>query len=310
MASEGIKIKLEKFQWKVINFPSGDAILPDCVGIGKNSDGWKPYILAQDQNVTQVVIPLSSASLAVGSITDDWEKVTTIYNQIARECSYDFYLMNRKEEVSEVDLAKLGDPVRAMIPYYTLSVLSESVLSYENKIFNYNNDLLEIYSSTLFTTPDHETLKFHTEQAITHLNQMISTTTDAYTQYQTDSDDERYFETCAVCISEFMKAMTRYFATQATFIEPHRQEGLLNEKLVQLKLSKWAKLFEKDLALFNRRLNDSMNSNRIYYINRHFERLLFEVGIILDELDHKPFLIHIFPQCYHLLSDDPALLSL
>ena len=310
MAPKGIKTELEKFQWKVVEFSSGYAVLPDCVGIGKNADGWKPYILAKDKFVTQVIIPLSSAKLAVGSIENDWEEITGTYNQIARECSYDFYLMNKKKEVSKTDLEELGNLVRDMIADYTLSVLPESILPYENRLFKYNSDLLEIYSSTLFTTPDHETLKFHTEQAITHLNQMISTTTDAYTQYQTDRDHERYFETCAVCVSSFMRATTRYLAICAAFIGSHRPEVPLDEKLAQITLLKWLRLFEKDLDSLSSQLKDSINQKIICRINRHFERLLFEIGVLPDQLNDGSFFIHTFSQDYHLLPDDQVLLSL
>ena len=314
MAPADIKAGLEKFQWKVVYFPSGDAILPDCVGIGKTTDGWKPYVLAQIQIVTQVVIPLSSTSLAVGSITDDWEKVTKIYNQIARQCSYDFYLTNREEETSESDLAKIGDPVRAMIANYSIFSLREPPSPftdpYENKLFKYNDTLLKIYFSTIFTHSDHETMKFHTEQAITHLNQMNSTTTDAYGQYQTDNDHERYFETCAVCVSNFMKVIARYFAVRSTFFDSHHPDVSLENYLKQFKLTKWAKLFEIDLTLFNRRLNNSANLVEMYCINRHFERLLFEIGVLPDQLADGSFFIHIFTRDYHLLPDDQAQFSL
>ena len=450
------KAKLEEFYWKVVGFPFGDAILPDCVAIAEDVDGWGPYMLAEHNSMTRIIIPLSSAKLAVGSVANDQVEVTGIYNQTAHECCFTFYLMNRKKEVPKAHLAKLGDPVRVKVADIISSALSEAVdefigdstnvsqeemqpvtwsdlsadedfsysvvlndfgdeayeqrvteilkivievfedkfipihrldgitfavdyaealqkldrgpgvnrgiapsaganpdsvampiavrrddsikthivirdnlaqqlisedetqlrmaipviyqclgfaafnallegkfpgtlLSphvdpYEDWLFKYNDALLATYFSISLLTADNEMLEFYDELVITQLNQVPSTIIDAHAQYQADNDYERFFGTCAVCVSGFMTAMTKYLAARAAAIGPHRPEGLLDETLAQFQLLKWSKLFEKDLAEFNRRLEDWTILDEMYFLNRHFERLLFEVGIFPDQL--------------------------
>ncbi|MFC7703788.1 DUF4238 domain-containing protein [Plastorhodobacter daqingensis] len=121
------KAILEGLQWRVVELPSKDAVLPDCVAIAEDAEGWGPYILAEKESMTRVVIPLTSSKLAVGSAAADWKEVSEIYNQAARESCFTFYLCNRREEVEEAHLAVLGGPARAKIEGITSSALRGAV---------------------------------------------------------------------------------------------------------------------------------------------------------------------------------------
>ena len=457
------KAKLEEFQWRVVNFPSRDAVLPDCVAIAEDAEGWGPYMLAENKSMTRVVIPLNSSKLAVGSAANDWEEVTEIYNQTARESCFTFYLQNRREEMTESHLAELGGPARAKIEGITSSAvrgaveefvgdgsnapqeetqpvtwtdlsagegfsysvslkdfgdeayahrvaeslnevvkafggylpthrldgitfavdyaaalqeldrgldvergidpsaganpngvamplavrradgikthiilrgyLAEQLISedetlsgeaisviryclgtaafnallegkfpgtllspysdpYEGWLYKYNDALPATYFSTRLLAPNTETLEFYSEQAHLQLEQMISDTADAHAQYHEDGDHERFFEICAAHVSGFMTAMARLFAARASMIGPHRPGGFLDRTLTQLELLKWSKLFEKDLAEFGRRLEHWANLDEVFFINRHFERLLFEVGVLPDQMNDGSLYVH------------------
>lgn len=419
--------------------------------------------MADHKSMTRVVVPLSSSRLAVGSVADDWDEVMEIYNKASRDSCFTFYLANRRDEVSQTDLAELGGPTRAKIADITSSAvreaieefigddanvlkedgqpitwtdlpdgrdfsysvsfrdfgdeayaqrvaeslneavkafggylpiqcldgitfavdyagalqeldrgpgvdrsidpsaganpngvamplavrrddgikthivlrgnlaehlisedesLSEEAISvicyclgtvafnallegkfpgtllspyadqYEGWLYQYNDTLLATYFSTRLLTPNTGTLEFYSERARLQLEQMISVTTDAHKQYQTDGDHERFFGACAPQVSGFMTAMTRYLAARASVIGPHRPEGLLDQTLAQFELMKWSKLFEEDFAAFNHRLEDWANLDEMYFLNRHFERLLFEVGVLPDQLNDGSLYIH------------------
>ena len=463
LVPESQKTKLEEFQWRVVNFPSADAVLPDCVAIAEDAIGWGPYIMADHKSMTRVVVPLSSSKLAVGSIADDWDEVAEIYGKTSRDSCFTFYLANRKGEVSQTDLVELGSPARSIIAdltssalreaveefigddanvmqensepctwtelskgegcsyfvsfkdfgdlvyaqnvaeslneavkafggclpiqrldgitfavdyaaaiqeldrgigvdrsidpsvsanpngiamplsvrcddgikthiilrgylaeqliaedeslreeaiaviYYCLgtvafntllegkfpgTLLSPSADKYEGWLYQYNDTLLATYFSTGLLSPKTEKRELYSEQAGLQLEQMISVTTNAHTQYQTDGNHNRYFGVCASQVSEFMTAMTRFLAARASEIGPYRPREPLDEKLSQFELMKWSVLFEKDLAAFNHRLEDWVNMDEMYFLNRHFERLLFEVGVLPDQLNDGSLYIH------------------
>lgn len=458
------KAKLEEFYWRVVDLPSGDAVLSDCVAVAEDADGWGPYIMAEHKSMTRVVIPLSSSKLAVGSTGDDWEEVVDIYSQVARDSCFTFYLANHREEVPKANLSALGGPARSKIASITSSALLEAVeefigdgpndtrgeappvtwtdlsmgegfsysvyfrdfgdeayakkvseslhetvksfgrylpvhrldgitfavdyaaalqdldrglgvartidpsagrnpngvamplavgrddgikthivlrgflaehlisddeslseeaiaiifyclgtaafnallegkfpgtlLSphvdpYDGWLYRYNETLLATYFSTRLIAPRKETVEFYSEQALLQLDEVISVTTDAHAQYQLDGDHERLFDCCATYVSGFMTAMARYLAARASIVGPHKPGGSLDETLSQLELLKWSTLFQEDLTAFNRRLDDWTNLDDMHFLNRHFERLLFEVGVLPDQLYDGSLYIHI-----------------
>lgn len=454
---------LEKFQWRVVNFPTGDAVLPDCVAIAEDAEGWAPYMLAEHKSMTRVVIPLSSSKLAVGSAAHDREEVTEMYNQTARENCFTFYLTNRNEEVTETHLAELGGPTRdkikgiassalrqaieefvadeshdpqdemqpitwtdlvaatgfsysvsfkdfgdkayaqrvgdslndackvfgSQLPIHRLEgitfaidytaalngldrglgvdlsidpsssadpnsvampltvrrddgikthivlrgYLAEHLISenktlrgeaisvifyclgtaafntlveakfpgtllapysnpYEGWLYHYNDTLTATYFATSLVAPTMQTLEFYSEQAQLQLEQMTAVTAGAHAKYLEDGDHERFFEICATCVSGFMTAMARLLAAHASMIGPHSPNGLLDSTLTQLELFRWSKLFEEDLAAFNRGLDEWTNLDELFFLNRHFERLLFEVGVLPDQMKDGSLYIH------------------
>lgn len=457
------KTLLESFEWKVVDFPSGDAILADCVAIAEDAEGWGPYMLADSKSLTRVVIPLSSSKLAIGGDSLKLDNVVEIYNETARACCFTFYLANCKKDVSFGHLAELGGMARekiskltstsvrdaveefvtdvprntqqetlpvtwndliknaecsysvsfrdfgdedyakrvaaslnevvksfaSFLPVHRLDGISfaedyaaalqeldrgegvtrtidasagmnpngvamplavrrddgikthivlrgyiaeylicedeelkdeavsvvcyslgtaafnaliegkfpETVLSphadaYEGWLYQYNDALLATYFSTRLLSPSWDTLEFYAEQAREQLERMIVETMKAQSRYQESGDHECYFESCATHVSGFMSAMARFLAVRASVIGPHRKETALDQYLTQLELSKWSNLFHKDLAAFNHGLDVWTNLDDIYFINRHFERLLFEVGVFPDQLNDGSLYIH------------------
>lgn len=457
------KAMLEELQWRIVDFPSGDAVVPDCVAIAEDAEGWGPYMLAEHKSMTRVVIPLTPSKLAVGSTANDWKEVTETYNQIARDSCFTFYLTNRREEMPRTQLAELGGPARAKVAFIISSALREAVedfvgdgtnepkkatqpvtwtdlsagggysysvsfkdfgdesyaqeiaqclneavkafgqhlpihrldgitfaidyaaalqeidrgvglgrgidpsaganpnsvamplsvrrddgikthvvlrgflaeqlisgdetqrgdamsiicyclgtvafntlvegkfpgtlLSqysdpYEGWLYRYNDTLPATYFSTRLVTPTMETLEFYSEQAHQQLEQMISVTKDAHARYHEDADHERFFEVCATHVSAFMTGVGRFFAARASMFGPHRPNGFLDRTLAQLELLKWSKLFEEDLAAFDRRVKDWANFEDVFFLNRHFERLLFEVGVLPDQMNDGSLYVH------------------
>ncbi|OJG00946.1 hypothetical protein [Pararhizobium antarcticum] len=173
------------------------------------------------------------------------------------------------------------------------TLLSPHADPYDGWLYRFNDTLLATYFSTRLIAPSKETVEFYSEQALLQLDQMVSVTTDAHAQYQMNGDHERLFDCCATHVSGFMTAMARYLAAHASIVGPHRPGGSLDQTLSQLELLKWSTLFQEDLAAFNSRLDDWTNLDDIHFLNRHFERLLFEVGVLPDQLNDGSLYIHI-----------------
>ncbi|AXO14563.1 DUF4238 domain-containing protein [Thalassospira indica] len=458
---------LERFHWKVVELPSNDAVLPDCVAIAKDDEGWGPCALTDRMTTTHVVVPLSSGKLAVGSSSHDWEDVIECYNRVAQESSLTFYLTGRRQDRSQLLLEELGSSTRSKLSNITSTAYSNAVASFrfqnensesqlvepvtwadafvgegfnfsvslrdfgddehakmiaeeiaaivkelaailplhridgftfandfedalkaldpdkdinsligidpnsstvqilvrrnnklkthfvlrgylagylagrdtelkdeaENTIcyglgtlafytlvetkfseqsrvrdlddfecwlLRYNESLLATYFSYRLVNTRPKEQEFYAELALDELNSMVQVTSKAHDLYQLDRDHESYFETSAVCASRFMTSLARYFASCKNENTDLHSENLLWNALCKFGLSKWAKLFSEDLFSFNSGLNDWVDFDEVNFLNRHLERLLFDFGIVADQLQDGTFYVHVSDQ--HKLS--------
>ena len=121
--------------------------------------------------------------------------------------------------------------------------------------------------------------------AVDQLDAVITLTREAGLAYELDGDHDKLFQCCASLVSSFLTAITRVIAAQARFIGPKNPETVLLTRLSQVGLRKWADLFAADLSMFIDQIEGWEDYDEVYFINRHFERLLFEVGILPDQLD-------------------------
>lgn len=124
------KEKLEKFQWWVVDLPSKNAVLLDCIALAQDAKGWRSYIIADQKSMTLVVVPLSPSKLVVGRVVGDWEEVAEIYGKTSLDSCFYFYLPNHQSEVSKADLSELGNSARAGISELTYSAVRKAVEEY------------------------------------------------------------------------------------------------------------------------------------------------------------------------------------
>lgn len=163
---------------------------------------------------------------------------------------------------------------------------------YEGWLAQYNKTLLSSYFSISTTIPTIETLSFYSDLAVKQLENVIALTREAGSAYELDGDHDKLFQCCASAVSAFLTAITRVIAAQARFIGPKNPNTVLRTRLSQMELLKWADLFAADMSMFMDQIDDWEVYDEAYIINRHFERLLFEVGVYPDQLDDGSLYIH------------------
>lgn len=457
------KALLEELEWKVVDYPSGDAVLPDCVAIAKDDEGWGPYLLSSHKSLTLIIIPLSSSKLAVGSTTSIFEEVAKDYNQAARSSCFRFYLSNQQLIVKEDHLSEIGSPARKRISEMTSSAVlkavedfveisqQESLLDgslatwesiekrkefscsvtfrdfgdesyrkevadnlvaiirafadlypihkldgitfaddyavalkelnrgegvsnriyisdekdkvglamplavrrdnsvrthitirgsladylissdqncahlsistiwyclgtvafntlldekfpnlllsphsniYEGWLYQHNDALLATYFSTRLLRWDQEQVKSYESYCLSSLEKFITETSDAQLKYEEDNNHDDFFEVCAFNASGFMLAMARYFGCRALAIGPNLPSSPLEQVLRKFEILKWSRLFQEDLENFISGLNKWSDVEEMYFLNRHLERLLFEVGVFPDLTEQGLLYVH------------------
>lgn len=453
LAPKSWKSRLKTFNWKITKYPTKNAVLPDCLVIAKDKDGWSPYLMADHDSVTQIVLPMASDKLAVGCMNQDRNTVVGIYNSAARQCCFTFYLSNdskassdkgvgdnmrsrttnlmsssltraTKEILSDtltdtqrespivrwVDLTsnlpfsleisfrdfgakefhkKVAGQLESIISSFAniypvqgldgftfahrygealqelnrgngarkkdvkynpngvampLAVKRKSCIKthvvlrghiaeclvsndnddkldaisiieyclrtaafntlidrkfpgtllspisdpYDGYLYQFTDAILATYFSYHVFGAKEKNLEFFANQALKQLNEMVTRISEAHVDY----DDQNIFKISTEYISSFLFSLARYFGASALAKEPHKLNLALDERLRQLELAKWSKLFNEDLKAFIRDLDEWKNWDEVFFVNRHFERVLLKVGVITDQLTDGSIVFH------------------
>ena len=151
---------------------------------------------------------------------------------------------------------------------------------YDGYLYQFTDSLLSTYFSCHMLGANQKNLDFFANQALEQLNKMVARVSEAHAGYK----DQNILEISTEYVSSFLFSLARYFGADALAKEPHKLNLTLNERLSQLELAKWSKLFKEDLNAFIRDLDEWENWDEVFFVNRHFERVLLRVGVIADQL--------------------------
>ena len=121
---------------------------------------------------------------------------------------------------------------------------------------------------------------------------MVARTAEGYASYKLNHHNPDSFRISTKYVSSFLFALARFFGVSSFTYETRTLNLALDERLKQLELTKWSKLLEEDLAAFFCNLDEWNSWDEVFFINRHFERLLLEVGVIADQLVDGSIVFH------------------
>lgn len=162
-------------------------------------------------------------------------------------------------------------------------LLSPASNLYEGYLYLYNDALLPLCFPNYLLVTREADIKNFADHALERLDEMVTKTLEAYNDRQANCNRQDYFKKSAYHVSSFLFSLARFVGATAATGEPRMLDSALDDRLRQLELSQWFKLFEKDLLAFYHNVIEWGSWDEIYFINRHFERILFDVGIITCE---------------------------
>lgn len=470
LVPETWKARLEKFYWRIIEYPTENAVLPDCIVIAKDKTGWVPYFISHTETVTQVILPLASDRLAVGCTDQNQNTAIDMYNYNAQKCCFEFYLSNNPTGASNEDNNKVGDNMRSWFGDVATSALREPLMGFfgdtlkntgnnppvatrvdlitksnfsyilnlddfvdrnfekdvsdqlnciismfvssypmhglhgfsfvkdyteflqklnqdddvnqtfmddkadnitipilveqENKVkthliirseiakylispneteklramlavidglssvtfntlidgkfpgklldatgcqykdflYQYNQALISSCFFNFLLGARKEDIEVFADHALRKLEEMVIKTLDAHSECISNCNWQQYFKKSAYHVSSFLFSLARFVGATACTDGSRMSNSALGERLRQLQLLQWFELFEKDLLTFYRNVDEWASWEDIYFINWHFERILFDIGIITEELTCGSLGVFVFNK--HLLSSN------
>lgn len=126
LVPEGRAETLARLHWTVLTVPDSSLILPDCVAlsIGEHQESpYRPYLLDSNDELEQILLPLSSSCLLVGCRDIGRPVAIDQFNRSAAACSLEFFVSSKATDEIAAFAALIGDHPRTSI----LSVVREAV---------------------------------------------------------------------------------------------------------------------------------------------------------------------------------------
>lgn len=179
--------------------------------------------------------------------------------------------------------------IRNKFPSQILRPVSDR---YEGHLLSYTQDSFSSYFCASYASSSNEFSEMYRKMLQENLTQAAERIAILKTQYLDDGDMDALWPESASLIGNLMNSCARYLGCMRC-----REEQSLDERTKSLLndhgLEKWAKLFQLDLKAFDERLENWDRFEELFFMNRHFERLSFQFGLLPAPSDDADAYIHV-----------------
>ncbi|TCR83875.1 DUF4238 domain-containing protein [Rhizobium sp. BK376] len=153
--------------------------------------------------------------------------------------------------------------------------------------------IFDIYYCTRRSTLSLDDASMHIEDFQNHLPNILSDCTEKRRSYRVDSDLDGFltlaFEQVELILAHVARILGAFAGVNGTRSIPPEIDQLLRP----YQMNDWLCLFAADLSAFYENLDVWENFEEIFFVNRHFERWLLAVGVIIQDLGNGQFYAHI-----------------
>ena len=164
---------------------------------------------------------------------------------------------------------------------------------FEAHLHQYTSGVVESYFAASLATGSDEDTERHECLALTSLQNALEEIPRMRRAYIRGGDLDRFFHESAVMIARVLSFLAALFGA-------YKGRGLelppSNSVLVILRkhgLDKWADLFRSDLEAFDAGLEQWVDYREVFFVHRHFQRLMAEFGIMPDRYAGPGVYVHV-----------------
>ena len=238
----------------------------EFVGVGM------PITIVSDGKVkTRVVL---RSSVAIGLVSDNEECVCNAQSAV-------------------IYMLASGALTSLMANKFPQQILKPVRDSYEAFLYGYTSGVFEAYFCASVSSWNERWVENYERLALSALRHALVQIPDRRKAYRRHGDLNGFFEASALLITNVLTSLARMFGAQKACDGDMSEASCLFELLAEQDLDQWAHLFRKDLKGFDARLEDWADFNEIFFVHRHFERLMAHFGIVPDRTDGLGAYIHV-----------------
>ena len=164
---------------------------------------------------------------------------------------------------------------------------------YEAFLYGYTSQVFcEYFCASVSTWTERKVASFE-KFAFSALQDTLIQIPDRRKEYKCLGDLNRFFEASAILVANMLMSLARLFGAYTACDLEISPDSCLVRLLAEHNLDQWSNLFRRDLAGFDADLEKWAEFKEIFFVHRHFERVMFHFGILPDRTNGQGAYIHI-----------------
>lgn len=156
---------------------------------------------------------------------------------------------------------------------------------FEAFLYDYTSGIFEAYFCAYASTGGEFQLEHRESLALGALKLAVEQIPDKRRAYRLHGDIEGFFDASAIMIQNVLTFTAALFGSYKACGLVLHESSPISVLLAEHELDRWAELFRADLEGFHAGLEQWADFTEIFFINRHFQRLLAHFGIVPDRHD-------------------------
>ena len=172
-------------------------------------------------------------------------------------------------------------------------ILSPVSHPYEELLFTYTTGVFEAYFCSSVSTWSDKQVEDYERMVLLVLKDVFAQIPENREAYRHGGDLEEFFDTSARKIAEVLITLARVFGAYKARGRALAEDSCVVRFLEEHNLNRWASLFWNDLEGFDAGLEEWADYTEIFFVHRHFERLMAYFGIVPDRTDGPGAYVHV-----------------
>ncbi len=261
-------------------------------------DSMKDFEPIETQNYSDMGIPITTVSN--GEISTHLVFRSSVAKNLICE------IKERQEDAklticNFLAIASLTKLLANKFPQQMLKPIQDT---YEESLYAFTSRVFNAFYSSSVSNLNERQLNNYEDLALSTLQRSVEEIPNMRRAYRNHGNIETFYSQSADLISNVLVFFATIFGTYSAI----NRELSANSKLVKLleehELCNWAKLFNKDLNEFKSEITNWTDFEEIFFVNRHFERLMAQHGLFLERTDDERVYVNVpyYTDFHHLLN--------
>ena len=175
-------------------------------------------------------------------------------------------------------------------PQQTLRPIQDA---YEASLYAFTSRVFNAFYCSSVSKLNERQLKNYEDLALSALQRSVEEIPNMRRAYRNHGNIETFYSQSADLISHVLVFFAMILGTNSAIDRELPANSKLVKALKKHELCNWANLFNEDLNEFKAEINNWADFEEMFFVNRHFERLMAQCGLFLERTEDKGIYVNV-----------------